>query len=380
MDSPSNVPSFGLVNKLNAEHNSLLPSQQPNLDGESSNKHWLPLLTSSHKSNSSPNLNANREEPTLESLSATKNQRDSDLKTDITCENHQHYNQTCIKNYEIFDVLEESYVFNGEKDGFKQQQQQHCLAASSDLLDSHIYKDEATNSAKPCPQNVPTHCQNKYSKSNNKRLKSAFSPVGDTFKVSCASAAAIGAALDSGNNDKSDTAEQQRGRQRSQERQLLGEGTVTSERNYCLLDVVLPFGRQEDMLSNSRTDNSDIAVVTDTGINNINTNDEDIELTDSVRASGSHVNIAVDGDIQRQRNQRPTPPSALPNRQYKRTDFGDYYPDGGWGWIVCIGAAIVHFLIYGIHYAGGSMYVVVGKQFTEDKVGLKGRYNKRYYY
>lgn len=57
----------------------------------------------------------------------------------------------------------------------------------------------------------------------------------------------------------------------------------------------------------------------------------------------------------------------------KRTDFGDYYPDGGWGWVVCVGAAVVHFLIYGLHLSGGTLHLAVAREFPEE-VRFRGLY------
>jgi hypothetical protein len=39
----------------------------------------------------------------------------------------------------------------------------------------------------------------------------------------------------------------------------------------------------------------------------------------------------------------------------RRTDFGEYYPDGGWGWVVCGASFLVHFLCHGLHLAGGTI-------------------------
>lgn len=38
----------------------------------------------------------------------------------------------------------------------------------------------------------------------------------------------------------------------------------------------------------------------------------------------------------------------------KRSDFGDFYPDGEWGWIVVVGAFMMDLLCKGIHLASGS--------------------------
>lgn len=49
----------------------------------------------------------------------------------------------------------------------------------------------------------------------------------------------------------------------------------------------------------------------------------------------------------RMRNLQVPPP--IP----RRADFGYYYPDGGWGWIVCGAAFTIHFLAHGLHLAFG---------------------------
>ena len=55
----------------------------------------------------------------------------------------------------------------------------------------------------------------------------------------------------------------------------------------------------------------------------------------------------------------------------RRTDFGDYYPDGGWGWCVCGAAFIVHFVAHGIHLAFGSLMVEIIDVFniTQSEAG-----------
>ena len=42
-----------------------------------------------------------------------------------------------------------------------------------------------------------------------------------------------------------------------------------------------------------------------------------------------------------------------------RIDFGDHYPDGGWGWAVLIAATIVYILAHGFHFAFGTLYLEI---------------------
>ena len=41
----------------------------------------------------------------------------------------------------------------------------------------------------------------------------------------------------------------------------------------------------------------------------------------------------------------------------RRSDFGEYYPDGGWGWVITGGALVVNCICYGLHLAAGSVYL-----------------------
>ncbi|RUS75690.1 hypothetical protein EGW08_016556 [Elysia chlorotica] len=50
-----------------------------------------------------------------------------------------------------------------------------------------------------------------------------------------------------------------------------------------------------------------------------------------------------------------------------RVDFGNFYPDGGWGWVVLAAATLVHFLTGGIHLAYGSLFLHIQENFeTSD--------------
>ncbi len=77
--------------------------------------------------------------------------------------------------------------------------------------------------------------------------------------------------------------------------------------------------------------------------------------TDSPKTAASKATPGVGG------------PPPRPTRQYHapvlpcRADFGEYYPDGGWGWVVCGAAFLVHFLGHGLHLAAGT----VGREMIE---------------
>ena len=42
-----------------------------------------------------------------------------------------------------------------------------------------------------------------------------------------------------------------------------------------------------------------------------------------------------------------------------RIDFGDHYPDGGWGWVVLGAATIVYILCHGFQFAFGTLFLKV---------------------
>ncbi|GFO28295.1 monocarboxylate transporter 8 [Plakobranchus ocellatus] len=46
-----------------------------------------------------------------------------------------------------------------------------------------------------------------------------------------------------------------------------------------------------------------------------------------------------------------------------RVDFGNFYPDGGWGWLVLGAATLVHVLTGGLHLAYGSLYLPIQEKF-----------------
>ena len=56
----------------------------------------------------------------------------------------------------------------------------------------------------------------------------------------------------------------------------------------------------------------------------------------------------------------------------RRTDFGEYFPDGGWGWTVCGAAFIVHFLCHGFHLAAGTLIVEVQRHFKHTSQAQTG--------
>ena len=51
------------------------------------------------------------------------------------------------------------------------------------------------------------------------------------------------------------------------------------------------------------------------------------------------------------------------NTECFQVEFADHYPDGGYGWVICIAASLVFFLCHGLHLAGGVIYVEILKHF-----------------
>lgn len=43
-----------------------------------------------------------------------------------------------------------------------------------------------------------------------------------------------------------------------------------------------------------------------------------------------------------------------------------YYPEGGWGWVVCACALLVHMLTHGVHGAYGLLLIIIRQQFHGD--------------
>lgn len=45
-----------------------------------------------------------------------------------------------------------------------------------------------------------------------------------------------------------------------------------------------------------------------------------------------------------------------------RIDFGEHFPDGGWGWVVTIAASLVYVLCNGVHHAFGILFLVIQRE------------------
>ena len=45
---------------------------------------------------------------------------------------------------------------------------------------------------------------------------------------------------------------------------------------------------------------------------------------------------------------------------------GEEYPDGGFGWIICIAASLVQFVILGIHNSFGIFYTYLMRDLSTD--------------
>lgn len=54
-----------------------------------------------------------------------------------------------------------------------------------------------------------------------------------------------------------------------------------------------------------------------------------------------------------------------------RIDFGDYFPEGGWGWVVTGACTLVYILCNGFHFAFGTLYLCIleEKAFKANEVG-----------
>ena len=68
------------------------------------------------------------------------------------------------------------------------------------------------------------------------------------------------------------------------------------------------------------------------------------------------------------------PPPPIP----KRADFGDHYPDGGWGWVVCGAAFTVHFLAHGLLLAFGTTLMEIVSTFHTSPTQT-GQYSLKSY-
>jgi len=52
-----------------------------------------------------------------------------------------------------------------------------------------------------------------------------------------------------------------------------------------------------------------------------------------------------------------------------RIDFGDHYPEGGWGWTVVVAATVVYIICHGLHFAAGTLIINIRDTF-KDRVEL----------
>jgi hypothetical protein len=49
-----------------------------------------------------------------------------------------------------------------------------------------------------------------------------------------------------------------------------------------------------------------------------------------------------------------------------RIDFGDHYPEGGWGWTIVGAATLVYVLCHGIHFAFGTLLIKIKEISTQQ--------------
>ena len=54
----------------------------------------------------------------------------------------------------------------------------------------------------------------------------------------------------------------------------------------------------------------------------------------------------------------------------QQISFGEFHPDGGWGWIVCAAAFIVNFLCHGYHLSFGLVYMEIIDTYKVDRMQL----------
>ena len=79
-------------------------------------------------------------------------------------------------------------------------------------------------------------------------------------------------------------------------------------------------------------------------------------------ATDSRLPDSPDGSTLPTSNRAALPIPTMP----RRTDFGEFYPDGGWGWAVCGAVFIVHFLAKGMYLAAGTFMLKVIDEFKID--------------
>ncbi|XP_076357701.1 monocarboxylate transporter 10-like [Tachypleus tridentatus] len=85
-----------------------------------------------------------------------------------------------------------------------------------------------------------------------------------------------------------------------------------------------------------------------------------VQSSASCTTSPQKVTESDRPNLTRQSNLKWTDPKNSTIRQH-------YYPEGGWGWVVCACAVFVHGLTTGVHLSYGMFYVEVLRKFGEDK-------------
>lgn len=55
-----------------------------------------------------------------------------------------------------------------------------------------------------------------------------------------------------------------------------------------------------------------------------------------------------------------------------RIDFGDHYPEGGWGWTIVVAATVVYIICHGIHFSAGTLLVNMRGEFKDEVDIIQG--------